>query len=305
MTAHRRWEEKPDPLVIEVSIPETGINGGTRVLPEIKVTLKNVDSGNEPIRLFVTGENTHFKHRGWRIHVWDSSGQRIPVRWDDRLMGGSTGSTELHIQQGEKHEASLAMDAYVDIPNPGRYTCQIIYSNANDIADIKCESELDELIVFQSSKFDVEIEQGPFIEISLTKDVATQARELVSELQGKNVALILDEEYTEQCHSFIDPEFPAGKLLTLNWKAVPALLECLENKDLDVHKRALIFGLLYSISRDRHLFPPGNVLGFYQQRVAGGFVGGFGLRNAEKQKAFAEKWLKFRDDYIRVSYAGE
>jgi hypothetical protein len=116
----------------------------------------------------------------------------------------------------------------------------------------------------------------------------------------------------------IAPTSPAGKLLTLGWKAVPALLDELDDPNLIGGRRAWILSVLFSITSWNDPRSDDGVLGNFQsydvgwQIVSGangkmssvsmgwGSSATYNTRIDEtKQRDFAKRWREFRN-YIVV-----
>jgi hypothetical protein len=161
------------------------------------------------------------------------------------------------------------------------------------------------------------------VTIHLTEWDLASARQLVRDLNEKDEIRILIGKYDKESHKFISPASPQGRLLAMEWKAVPALILTLEDPNLSYRKRGWILSLLYSITLEDDLDPTGSDVfhadcvlptfrskGYKSWTVTwqGGFSsgwGGEGLVWAQKedvvaQQKFAQKWLQFRDDYIKL-----
>jgi hypothetical protein len=320
LTAVRRLEDRPDPLAIAVAHPED-LKAGTRNLPMLDVAIENVDPEERSVQFQFGGDNRSGRHDRWRIQVWDSRGRLLPEipRWSS--IGGGRSETR-PLAFGEKWKARLRMGSYVNVRAPGKYKVQVLYHNAASIADISDPKILDGLILSQSEPFELNIEHGPKIPIHLEAGSTEKTRDLVKSLDERQKVLILLDDYDEEAHDFIDPKSPQGQLLAMKWQAVPGLLESLEDETLSFRKRAWIFALLISITRERDLDPMTRhgVLPAYAYRGSlerywvtsdsglSGTLGGNGSssggrENPDEQLRLTREWLQFRQDYLDIQAA--
>src|SRR5207245_4935441 len=65
LTALRRVQKKPDPVIVEVRISKN-LEVTTRSLPRLQVALKNVDEGKTPVIIAFGGEYRSGRLSGWR-----------------------------------------------------------------------------------------------------------------------------------------------------------------------------------------------------------------------------------------------
>ncbi len=305
LTAIYRIDKLPDPLTIEISVPEGGFKAKTRDLPVFDVDLKNVALHGEAIWI----RKSHCRS-DWRIHVWDSNGNLVPRR---RERGRSLGAlvSEAFLEPGETWETRLSMQDFVDIPEPGKYKVQLFHHDSISISDLADPSELDDLIVFRSEPFEIEVTKGPPMRIRLEPGATRQAKMHIGKFSEQDELRIVDGPYGPRFHKFVSPTSHQGRLLTMGHQAVPALIEALEDKSLSVRKRAWILTLLYSITEERDFDPAAGFDGqgilpsYKAQGVYGSGTGGLWEpsypANVAAQRKFAQRWLKFRDEYIEIS----
>ncbi len=311
LTAIYRIDQLRDPLAIEVSIPEGGFKAGTRDLLVFDVTLKNVALHDEAIWLRRSG----FR---WRIHIWDSDGKLL---WKPpyRVVAWSEVVSKTFLEPGKTWERQLDLRNFVDIRKPGKYKVQMFYHDTVRISVLDDPAELDGLIVFQSKPFELLVEDGPplriLLELGATREAKKHIESLYGELDSRDEQFdlrIVRGEYGPDFHNFVSPTSPQGRLLSMGDQAVPALLEELENKTLTFRKRAWVLSLLYSITGERDLDPmhlpddyEWEVLPYYewQSDEGGGSSGSYksDRRKVAAQLKFAQRWLKFRDEYIEIS----
>jgi hypothetical protein len=322
VTALRRVQKKPDPLAVIVDRSER-IEGGTRDLPTLKVALKNVDLEKREIGINKGADYRSGRHARCRIHVWDSDGKLLPHLPRLSPQGGGL-SDEGPLQFGETWEVELALASYVKISSAGKYEAQVLYADSGIIADIDTPGVLDRMIVFRSETFELHVEHGPKIAIRLKQDEMETAKALIRRLKGDEPLRILIGDYVDKHHDFISPDSPQGALLNMAWQAVPALIEALEDENLTFRTRAWLISLLFSITLEHELDPTaedGNFMprwrgvlpdyetrgsivttvrtqrGYSQEwRGDGKRIGG--NEDTDRQRTFAKKWLRFRDEYI-------
>ena len=141
-----------------------------------------------------------------------------------------------------------------------------------------------------------------------------EVRDLLGRLEGS--IMVLAGPYEKGADDFIEPGSPAGKLLTMGWKAVPPLLDALENERLEVEKCA---GCWHSCSaspvatiRAKRAFLEVTKVRGAAWHVYGGRdglrdTGGSGWSDdgrregkidAARQREFARNWQRFRDFII-------
>ena len=323
ITALCRVQGKPDPLAVIVDHPEE-LKAGTRESPVLEISLKNVGRDKRDIGLAHGGDYRSGRHDRWRVHVWDSKGHLLTELPRASSIGGGW-CREGPLPFGETWEAQLALESYVRIRSPGKYKVQLLYHNSELIADVQDATLFDEMIVFRSEPFELTVEHGPTTPIRLNADLKNKARALVKALEPDDPLRILIGKYDKEAHDFIDPTSPQGQLLAMEWKAVPALLEALEDETLSFRKRAWISSLLFSITLERDLTPlpksdefprPSGLLPDYETRGSlatsvtwkGGSSLGWtpggkskgGREDLAAQRGLAKEWLRFRKEYLEI-----
>lgn len=313
LTALRRTRRQPDPLIIKID-GAAQLEASTRHLPILNVEIENVDIEERDVGFKFGGNNRSGRHDRWRIHVRDSNGRLLP----ERPRWSSVGGGLFHsgpLSYGKTWKAQLALASYVGIRDPGKYEVQVLYHNTAHIADIRHPEDLDSLILFRSEPFELHIESGPKVAIRLQADSKEKTLNLLNALDENNEVCLLLEEYNDEAHDFVDPGSPQGQILTMNWQAVPGLIDGLQDPMLSFRKRAWILALLASIVRDRDLNPATRegALPVYRFRgtldtwvtsESGASSGsGFGTASSgwesvAEQLKLAREWLKFRDDCL-------
>lgn len=299
--ALQRLLGKSDPLVIEVKTEDGIVRGGTREPPVLSVAVKNT-MDDTPVWFIFGGNYRSGRLARWRIHVWDDKGHLLPTVSRQSWIGGGVHRRE-RLKPGEKWDAKLYVRSYVDLQKPGRYKAQVFYHNGITIADLEDDKDFKHLMVARSEPFTFVIEHGPKLRIPLDVEKVDLAKKWIDELNEKAAMKVLLADYKGRFHEYIKPETSQGKLLTMGGPAVPALLNALEDKQLSYRKRAWVLALLYSITREPRLNPMAvtGALPAYSWRSVGGNGSCTYLTlpsHEEKQREFAQQWLRFREEYI-------
>lgn len=310
LSARRRVQGKPDPLTIcvkgaaqrECHFPN---------LPDFEVTLKNVDVEKKPMRIMNGGDYRTGRQARWRFEVRDHRGQLLQIKGPPSCTGGGLCSAAT-LEFDETWDTTLHMRSFIDLV-PGDYTLRIQYHNRLTIADMKATAGL---ILVQSEPLHLHVQ--PRV-IDLTKQEREEAKKWLAKLDENAGLRILAGRYGKGAHDFIEPDSPPGRLLTLNWKAVPVLLESATDNKLTPARRAWVLALLFSITGYNDPRFATGVVGSYSDRggswqIWGGLdgkmtSGGFGYSGSgfcwggeidvAKQQEFAKKWQAFKD-YIVV-----
>lgn len=321
VTALRRVTRQHDPLAVLVSAPAP-LKALTRELPVLDVSLKNADVGRLDIGLKHGGDYRSGRHARWRIHVRDAEGKLLAQRPSPSFIGGGI-FQDGPLLFGESWETQLPLDRYVRIEKPGKYQVEVLYHNSATIADLDDPAKLEELIVFRSEPLELIVESGPKIPIRLMPGSTAKAKSLIEKLEEKEALRVVMGKYDQDSYEFISPKSPQGELLAMKWQAVPALVEALENERLSFRKRAWLITLLYSITLEEELNPvPSNLfmdndlLPAYETRGSavkslewkggasyqwsGSMTSSGGTEDVTAQRAFARRWLQFRDQYFEI-----
>jgi hypothetical protein len=306
LTALRRVQQKPDPLLIQV-IPPKEMKAIPGKLPTFSVKLKSVDLEKTPIWMQLI---PHFhgtrRESQWRFEVRTNAGDLLPIRPNTnpfRFGGGI--KSDGWLRQGDYLDTKLPMRDFIDISEPGEYTVALVYHSKLPIADITDVDELNDLIVFRSQSFPLTVQPGPKLVIESSRSDRAKVRSLVAELPNEELVQFVGGVYDEDDYEFLSPDSPAGKILNLNWRAVPALLDCLSDKTLSRHRKAWIVGLLYTITGEQDLNPAfsGALPTFSGQ--AGKNTLGADLNEdrsilPREQDELVAKWLTYRNKYLDI-----
>jgi tetratricopeptide (TPR) repeat protein len=314
LTALRRLQKKPDPLAVIARGPARRESIFPR-LPDFEVALANVDAGKKLVGFTEGGDYGNGRQDRWRFDVRDAAGKPVPVKgYFHGPLGSYDGGglyRDANLKFGRSWNTTSHMESFIDLA-PGDYTLRIQY---HDHLIISGFTHLQGLIVFQSEPIRLHVQ--PRV-IDVTKQDRDNARTWVAGIKDKDKLKVMAGAYGKDAHKFIAPESPAGKLLTLGWKAVPVLLVELENEELTPGRRAWLLSLLFSITgrndpRDESGVLPG--YSYYETgwEIWGGRDGrmtavgvGFGSTGSVdwgeidvgKQRRFAQRWRAFKDHII-------
>ncbi|MCY2962807.1 MAG: hypothetical protein NT069_04000, partial [Planctomycetota bacterium] len=123
LTALRRVQNKPDPLVIELELPKE-LHATTRSLPTITATLNSADVERIPIWLDLT-PISHGSHRQaqWLFEVTDETGTLLPTRAKTRrsIEIAAANKADGPLSFGKSVQSRLPMSDFVNIRKPGDY----------------------------------------------------------------------------------------------------------------------------------------------------------------------------------------
>jgi hypothetical protein len=155
LTALRRAQERPDPLLIEVSLGEPVQFGIEGPAPVVKAVVTNVDVGKQPVHVTRGGDYRGGRRERWRAVLTDARGREVRESNFMSFLGGgiaSLGPFEFGATDQEGH--AIALRRYVAPTRSGKYKLQLVYHNEVDIAS---DPDLDGLIVTRSEPIDVVI----------------------------------------------------------------------------------------------------------------------------------------------------
>ncbi len=324
VTAICRIRKQPDPLAVYVH-GSADIKASLRKPPVLKVSLKNVDIDNRPLWITYGGDNRSGRHDRWRIHVWNNDGILLPEVDRFSMIGGGI-FVEGPLPYNKNWEAQLNFASYVKIRNPGKYKVQVLYHDNARIADESVQG-LDQLIVFKSEPFEMTVHTDPRIEIRLTRAEMDEALLLVKSLNAEDPLRIIYGAYDQSARRFIRADTPQGKLLALNLKAAPALLQALSDEKLTFRKRAWLITILSTIIAEPDLDPlqievdgdfqtPSTLLPDYeiQERITSSATSASGSSftilpagehksgtpDIVRQQALGRAWMKFGTDNLDI-----
>lgn len=238
LTALRRAQGKPDPLLISAEW-ERPILASSTSLPILDVTIKNVDVEQEWVmyehRNFVTPLDQ------FQIRLVDENG-RAATAVDCTRFPHDGRSSSGFLDYGKSKSYKLELRDYVQCATPGKYRLYIYYHNLERIADC---ADFEELIVCRSPPIDFVVEP---LTIRLTKHEHETARRLLKEIDMSKQVKVVAGTYGRWAHGFVSPSSAQGQLLSLEQKAVPALMEAVGQKNLSERRTAWLLSLLFSVT---------------------------------------------------------
>lgn len=302
LTALRRAQGQPDPLVVVATV-RGEIESIFPNLPIVDAALINRDPQEKPVTFKEGGDYRSGRQDRWRFDVRDTRGKAMPVRTHRGIIHGGGIYRMGVLKHEESWETSLRMRSFIELP-PGDYTVVVEYHDEETIASL---ADTSGLVVCRSKPFKLHVQ--PRV-IDVTKADLANARKAIASFPDKGPVRILEGPFDERAHEFVRPESGAGRLLVMGWRAVPALLDALDEETATNQRRAWVFAVLYSITGWNDPRHDSGVLAAYESRdgswiVAGGRGGkeqslgiGFGGSasmsggkfDGAAQKAFAKHW---------------
>lgn len=308
LTTLRRLEHKRDPLTVVIRSPHSPVRGETRSLPTLKVSLKNQDVNDQAFQLMFGGNYRSGRHMRWRVHVWDSEGNLLPVKKSRAAFIGGGLYSENDLTPGETWDLDLPLGDYVEIETPGEYTAQVLYHNVVTIADAD-QATLDQLIVSHSDRFPLQISRSAKTRIELTAAQFEFANEQIKRLRDERDIRVVFDKYDESYHRYLKPDTPAGQLLSMHWQAVPAMIGAIQNDEMSFHSRGWLLLLLFAITMEEKLDPinpttdVGDILPSYRYKTPGGngsMWRGRSDGDVEAQIRFARRWKAFAETQFDI-----
>jgi hypothetical protein len=245
LTAMRRIQGKPDPLAVQlVGSPE--LECTFPQVPTVRVRLRNVDVDGELFqftfgpRIFGSDFPADVQTR-FAVEVLDPSGQRVtplPVE----PVQGSIQYERAPLEQGMSLELELPLAPYLQWPGAGEFQMRVLYHDRAEIAE---GTGCDGWIASSTTWFIVHV-KAKRIWVSRAEFCALADR--IGEIDLSKPVLLVRGHWESELAFDRAPETPEDHLFRAGWKAVPALLEALESKDLEPKRRAWVLGLLWNIT---------------------------------------------------------
>ncbi len=311
LTALRRAQGKPDPLPVVVSGADE-LEAIFPNLPVFEAALVNCDVQKLPVTFKEGGDYRSGRQDRWRFDVRDAKSKPMPVKQHSGIIEGGGLYHMSVLKHEESWETVLPMRKFIHLP-PGDYTVVIQY---HDDETISGRPRTEELVVCRSEPIKLHLQ--PRV-IDVTGKDREAAKAAAAALGEKGPVRILEGTYGKDAHDFVGPDSAAGKLLALGWRAVPALLDALEDDKAAPQRCAWTFAVLYSITGWNDPRDEDGVLAEYESRGGGwavlggrsgkGYAMGLGLGGTSSmrggkfdgaaQKALSGEWKAFRE-YIVV-----
>ena len=246
LTALRRIQGKPDPLAIQVvGLPE--LECTFPQAPTIPLRLRNID---------VDGELFQFTF-GWRyggvnllpgyapiqfaVEVLDASGTFIPAI-PVEPMDGNFSLDHSAFEKDIELTYELPLELYLQWPAPGEYQMRVLYHDEDAIGmKADCRGWM-----ASSSSWVVVHVKSKRIRVDRAEHCVLADR--IAEIDLSQPVLLVRGHWDSDLAFDRAPDSPQDRLFHAGWKAVPALLEALESKDLEPKRRAWVLGLLWNIT---------------------------------------------------------
>jgi hypothetical protein len=273
-------------------------------LPSIGVSLVNLDIEKVDVPFQPGGDYRSGRQARWRIEATDSKGKVFTrTDWEGGLMGGGLSSTG-RLKFKEEMRNGLSLSQFVPTLVPGSYTIRIFYSDSVCIADTTC---LDGLILCQSDVTKLIVDPP---KLHLTPETRRAIERELAKIDGTGHLKIIAGTYGQWAHDFVAPDSPQAKILQMGMDAIPVLIDALDNPKLDVHRRAEILSLLFSLTGENDPRDYPWVIGGYSAMSGPWSVRGEGFGafmsgsedvaaiqpiNEESQKDFSLKWKPWRE----------
>ena len=304
LTALRRVERQPDPLRIVVELADDEAESTPLSLPRLQVTIRNVDVEKRDAGFTFGGNYRSGRQARWRVWLRDAEGRAVSRRVQRGIITGGGLSQSGVLRHGESWQTVLDMRRFIMAPAPGRYSLQVLYHDTRTIADSDDRSGL---IVCRSDPIPFIVEP---VVIHLTDVERRAAMRWIAAIDAEKELKIVDGTYGEWAHEFISPRSPQGKLLGMDLKSIPPLVDALRQKELPVDKRAWIHSLLFSLTGEHDpryesrlgdyesLEGPWEIRGGRPGEVSSGGIGfpsimssRGGELNGESQQELSEQWI--------------
>ena len=155
LTALRRAQGRPDPLLIEISLGASADANLDPQVPAVQAKITNVDVEKQPVHFTRGGDYRGGRRERWRAVLTDQQGRVVRDSNFLSLIGGgiaSIGPFEFGATDSDGHAFDLRR--YVAPDRSGKYRLQLFYHNELDLAG---EPDMTGLIVTKSNPLDVTI----------------------------------------------------------------------------------------------------------------------------------------------------
>lgn len=240
LTALRRAERLGDPLVVESIGPAT-LEGTFPELPRMQLRLRNADPRGESFH--VTEGGSYRSGRFARVHVTalDGAGQRAPAFASPGAVGGGI-STTRKVAPDEGGTFVLELLDYVDLRLPGEYRVRVEYHDDEDIADLDSTQGR---ICAGSPEFALRW-QARVVRLTRAEHAALEGA--IGEIDVSKPVVLVSAHWKPDLRFEGQARTPEDRLFRAGWKALPALLGALEDRNLEPARCAWVLGLLWDVT---------------------------------------------------------
>lgn len=309
LTTLRRIERQPDPLGVRLFVGRSKpLHSEFPSLPTIPVALVNQDVEELLVRIRHGGDYRTGRQARWRFEVRNAAGRLMPVR--DQVSADMRGglSHEAALAFDELWRTELEMSAFVPALPPGRYTVRVLYHDSLCISEIADAAEVAALVT--SGSDEVPLIVSPRV-VTLSNARDREVRQLLEQIELAGPVRIVAGTYGPWADKLVPADSAQGRLLSLGFQAVPPLLHALEDERVPPERRAIIFGLLFSLTGQNDPREESGVVGDCRYALGpwqvwgdggggmgfggGGYSGG--TIDKATQRKFIERWRGWKNHF--------
>jgi hypothetical protein len=306
-TALCRLQHKADPIEViiedgkqlECTFPD---------LSTLSVAIVNRDEQRVPVGIHLRNG----RPEGWWLEVWDSSSNRMPVGQPAYLPEkiSHPGYDLLKFGERRQEQRMLLCDRVEMLP-PGQYKVLAYFSGEGEI---ERDQPIEELICSHSQALTLTVKP---IVLQEDRNVRQHVRDLVSHLPERGPIKVVGGTYGSWAYQLVPPFSAQEQILRMGPRALPELLDMLEEDRLTPRRRAWVLSLLYSLTglndptrrfEDKMILGGFKSVGYYWNVFGNDYRpcrwGGFDFPDiepidVEAQRRLAEQWKPLRQ-YIQV-----
>lgn len=287
LTALRRVQKLPDPVIIDIDSEET-VEFEFTELPSFSVKARNQDVEHRAVHFIYGGNYRTGRQARWRFSVRDTNGEEVPIRKLGGWGGGGMYS-EGPLEYGQTWETTLAMSSFLHPFPPGEYRVTVQYHNYRFLSKYEDPSNF---VMCQSEPFTLRVKPKTLL---VTGSDRRKARERIDRLPEAGSVRYIVGSYGSFAKKFIAPDSAAGLLLADGWKSIPTLVEAAADESMPAVRRAWVFGILHSMtgsySPQEHIPAIGRCRWISSpRRVLSGIGSMGGVASPEAQQGLAELW---------------
>jgi hypothetical protein len=312
LTTLRRIQRRAAPVHIRLGIDVTRpLVYEFPALPQVPVALVNRDAEKLAVGFTEGSDYRTGRPARWRFEVRNAAGKLMPVReWLGYDGGGLYNEGALGCD--ETWSTDLDTRAFVPALPPGRYTVRILYHDCLCISEMADARVVAALVTCASGDFSLVV--VPRV-VTVSNASNREIRRLLDRIELDRPVRIVAGTYGRWAEELVPPDSAQGRLLKFEFQAVPPLLRALEDERLPAERRAVILGLLFSLTAENDRREEHSVVGecrfvegpwsAWGGDGAGGIsFGGSGSSTGTideaKQREFAKRWSSWKD-HVRVA----
>jgi hypothetical protein len=311
LTGLRRLQRRPDPVHITLSVDKTKpLTYQFPALPQLPVALTNQDADQRPVLFTEGGDYRTGRQARWRFEVRNAAGEVMPVREYVGDFGGGLYNVS-DLKFGEAWRTDLDMASFIPALPPGRYRFTVLYHDSLCISEMSDADAVAALVTCKSEEMSLVVAPRT---VTLSNAEDREVRDLLNQIDVAGPVKIVAGTYGPWAEKFVPPDSAHGRLLRFELRAVPPILRALEDEKLAPKRRAMILGLLFSLTGQNDPRDEDGVVGasrseegpwaVWGERGGGMMLGGSAHRggyiDVGEQLAFAKRWQPWKD-YVRVA----